>query len=107
MLIVFILAKPAPFTGPISALGEREGDCVRLFCVCFDPQFLGKDVGISVGLRFAELSELTVIVNPCHARPPYGRTYPLGPGIMWVYPTNQKDFMNFYYCFNNVLHKLK
>ena len=46
-------------------------------------------------------------VNPCHARPPYGRTYPLGPGILLVYPPNQKDFINFYYCFNNVLYKLK
>ena len=27
--------------------------------------------------------------NPCHARPPYGRTYPLGPGILWVCPPNQ------------------
>ena len=45
--------------------------------------------------------------NPCHARPPYGRTYPLGPGILWVYPPNQKDFIDFYYCFNNVLNKLK
>ena len=47
------------------------------------------------------------VLNPCHARPPYGRTYPLGPGILWVYPPNQKDFIDFYYWFNSVLHKLK
>ena len=45
--------------------------------------------------------------NPCPARPPYGRTYPLGPGILGVHPPNQKDLIDFFYCFNNVLHKLK
>ena len=57
--------------------------------------------------RWRSIWDWKVKVNPCHARPPYGRTYPLGPEILWVYPTNQKDFINFYYCFNNVLHKLK
>ena len=46
------------------------------------------------------------VINPCHARPPYRRTYPLGPGILWVCnPPNQKDFIDFNYCFNNVLYK--
>ena len=36
------------------------------------------------------------LLNPCHARPPYERTYPLGPGILWVYPPNQKDFVDFW-----------
>ena len=40
------------------------------------------------------LNEIKVF-NPCHARPPYGRTYSLGPGILWVYPPNQKDFIDF------------
>ena len=50
-----------------------------------------------------EVSLLTLVMLD----PPYGRNSPLGPGILWVYPPNQKDCIDFFYCFNNVLHKLK
>ena len=38
--------------------------------------------------------------------PHMGEPIPWDQGYRGSNPLNQKDFIDFYYCFNNVLHKL-